>query len=169
MKPDLKKAITGGVVGTIVMTLMAMYLAPMMTGMPMDIAAMIAGMMGMPWLMGMMGHLMMGIVVFPLILCLCCLWPGAGQSGGQRIDLGCRALGHGGDRGDANGGCRVPDVQRGRHNGSNRITDGASGLWWSVGVNCRWWRGSCGGLGVRHTFESAKWSARLGGPFLFGS
>ena len=67
MRPDIKKAITGGVVGTIVMTLMAMYVAPMMTGMPMDIAAMLAGMLGTSWMIGMVGHLMMGIIVFPLI------------------------------------------------------------------------------------------------------
>ena len=67
MKPDLKKAFGGGVVATIVMTLMAMYVAPMMTGMPMDIAAMIAGMAGMSWTVGMVIHLMMGIIIFPLI------------------------------------------------------------------------------------------------------
>ena len=67
MRPTLKNAIYGGIAGTIVMTIMAMYLAPMMTGMPMDIAAMLAGMMGMSWTMGMIGHLMMGIIVFPLL------------------------------------------------------------------------------------------------------
>ncbi len=67
MKPDLKNAVTGGLAGTIVMTLMAMYLAPMMTGQPMDIAAMIAAMMGMNWGVGMAVHLMMGIIIFPLI------------------------------------------------------------------------------------------------------
>ena len=67
MRPNIKNAVPGGVAGTIVMTLMAMYVAPMLTGMPMDIAAMLAGMMGMSWTMGMVGHLMMGIVVFPLI------------------------------------------------------------------------------------------------------
>lgn len=67
MKPELQKAVIGGVAGTVVMTLMAMYVAPMMTGMPMDIAAMLAGMMGMGWMMGMIGHIMMGVVIFPLI------------------------------------------------------------------------------------------------------
>ncbi len=67
MKPELQKAVIGGVAGTVVMTLMAMYVAPMMTGMAMDIAAMLAGMMGMGWMMGMVGHIMMGVVIFPLI------------------------------------------------------------------------------------------------------
>ena len=67
MRPNLKKAVLGGVAGTIVMTMMAMFVAPMMAGMPMDIAALLAGMLGMSWAVGMVGHLMMGIIVFPLI------------------------------------------------------------------------------------------------------
>ena len=66
-RPDLKNAVLGGVAATIVMTLMAMYVAPMMTGMPMDIAALIAGMLAMSWGVGMLIHLMMGIIIFPLI------------------------------------------------------------------------------------------------------
>lgn len=67
MQIDIKKAVLGGVVATIVMTLMAMYVAPMMTGMPMDIAAMLAGMLGGSYMLGMLAHVMMGVVVFPLI------------------------------------------------------------------------------------------------------
>jgi uncharacterized membrane protein YagU involved in acid resistance len=67
MRPDTKNAILGGIAATIVMTLMAMFVAPMMTGMPMDIAAMIAGMMGAGYAIGMVIHLMMGIVIFPLL------------------------------------------------------------------------------------------------------
>jgi uncharacterized membrane protein YagU involved in acid resistance len=46
---------------------MMMYASPMM-GMPkMDIAGMISGMMKMPWIIGMMIHLMLGVVLFPFI------------------------------------------------------------------------------------------------------
>jgi len=46
---------------------MMMYASPMM-GMPkMDIAGLISGMMKMPWIIGMMIHLMLGVVLFPFI------------------------------------------------------------------------------------------------------
>ncbi|GBC76887.1 hypothetical protein HRbin08_00355 [bacterium HR08] len=70
----VEKAILGGFIATLVMT-MIMYLAPMM-GMPkMDVAAMLGGMMSqtMPepmsglWLLGMMLHFVNGSVIFPLI------------------------------------------------------------------------------------------------------
>ncbi len=47
------------------MTKMALFVAPMMTGMPMDIAAMLGGMVG-GLTMGWIAHIMMGVVVFPL-------------------------------------------------------------------------------------------------------
>ena len=65
MKPDNTKAIIGGIAGTIAMTLMMMYMAPMMTGMPMDIAGMLGGMLG-GWTMGMIAHVVMGVIIFPL-------------------------------------------------------------------------------------------------------
>lgn len=67
MKPQLTKTIAGGVVATVVMTAMMMWVAPMMTGMPMDIAAMIGAMLGNSYTLGMLMHLMLGIVVFPLV------------------------------------------------------------------------------------------------------
>ena len=69
MKPEIKMAVIGGVAGTLVMTMMMMFVAPMMTGMPMDIAAMLGGMLG-GYTMGMIAHLMMGIIVFPLAYAL---------------------------------------------------------------------------------------------------
>ncbi len=67
MKPNVGKAILGGLVGTILMTLMMYFVAPMMMGRPMDIAAMLGSMMGNNWMLGMMAHLVNGIVIFPLI------------------------------------------------------------------------------------------------------
>jgi len=66
MKPEITKAALGGIAGTIVMTMMMMFVAPMMTGMPMDIAAMLGGMLG-GYTVGMIAHIMMGVVIFPLI------------------------------------------------------------------------------------------------------
>ncbi len=67
MRPDIKNALYGGIAGTLVMTLMMMFIAPTLTGQPMDIAALLGGMLGNSYALGMAGHLMMGIVIFPLI------------------------------------------------------------------------------------------------------
>jgi len=69
VKPELIKSIYGGIAGTIVMTLMMMFVAPMLTGMPMDIAAMLGTMVG-GYTMGMIAHIMMGVIVFPLAYAL---------------------------------------------------------------------------------------------------
>lgn len=60
-------AIVGGVVGTAVMTLMMYFVAPMMLGRPMDVAAMLSTVLGGSWIFGMLMHLMNGIVIFPLL------------------------------------------------------------------------------------------------------
>lgn len=57
----------GGAVGTVLITSMMYFVAPMMTGRAMDIAAMLGSMMGGSWALGMLAHLVNGIVVFPLI------------------------------------------------------------------------------------------------------
>lgn len=67
MKPSLTKAIGGGLAGTVAMTLMMRFVAPMMLGHPMDIAGMLASMMGGVWAVGMAAHLMNGVVIFPLV------------------------------------------------------------------------------------------------------
>jgi len=61
------KTILGGFVGTAVMTLMMYFVAPMMLGKPMDIAAMLGGMLGGSWAMGLLMHFANGSIVFPLI------------------------------------------------------------------------------------------------------
>ena len=66
MKPNIGRAILGGLAGTTVLTLLMYVGAPMM-GMPkMDIAAMLGSML-CGWTMGMMMHVLNGIVLFPLI------------------------------------------------------------------------------------------------------
>lgn len=59
------KLILGGVTGTAAMTIM-MLIAPMM-GVHMDIAASLAGMVHAPWVVGMVLHLMMGVLIFLLV------------------------------------------------------------------------------------------------------
>lgn len=67
MKPNTGKAILGGLAGTVLMTLMMYYAAPMMMGLKMDIAAMLGSMMGNSWTLGMMAHFFNGTIIFPLI------------------------------------------------------------------------------------------------------
>ena len=64
------RAIVGGAIGTVLLTSMMYFVAPVMTGRTMDIAAMLGSMMGGSWALGMMVHLAQGIVVFPLIYVL---------------------------------------------------------------------------------------------------
>ncbi len=67
MRPSPRKAIIGGLVGTLVMTFMMYTVARMMLGRPMDVAAMLGGLLGNSWMMGMAMHLLNGIIIFPLI------------------------------------------------------------------------------------------------------
>ena len=66
MKPNIERAVLGGLAGTLAMTLL-MYVGGPMMGLPkMDIAAMLGSMLG-GWGMGMMMHILIGAVIFPLI------------------------------------------------------------------------------------------------------
>ena len=67
MQPEIKRAILGGIVGTLVMSLLMKFVAPMMIGHPMDIANLIGGMMGDNYLFGLAIHIINGVVLFPLI------------------------------------------------------------------------------------------------------
>jgi hypothetical protein len=66
MKPAIQKALLGGAAGTAIITMMMYLVAPMMLGRSMDIAAMLGSMMGNSWSLGMIAHVMIGVVVFPL-------------------------------------------------------------------------------------------------------
>jgi uncharacterized membrane protein YagU involved in acid resistance len=67
MKPNLGKAIAGGFVGTVLLTLMMRFAAPMMTGHKMDVAEKLGSMTGMGPVVGMVLHFMTGSVIFALI------------------------------------------------------------------------------------------------------
>ena len=63
MKMNFARATAGGVVGTVVMTVIGMFVSPMM-GMPaMNPAEMLAGPMGGSMMMGWVGHFMIGMVL----------------------------------------------------------------------------------------------------------
>ncbi len=64
--PTLMRAMLGGFVGTVAMTAMMYFVAPMM-GLNMDIAAMLGSMLGGSWAAGLMMHFLNGTVVFPAI------------------------------------------------------------------------------------------------------
>ena len=70
MKPNLGRAIAGGFVGTILLTLMMRFVAPMMTGQRMDVAGKLGDMTGMGPVAGMIMHLLTGSVIFGLIYAL---------------------------------------------------------------------------------------------------
>ncbi|MBI2466324.1 MAG: hypothetical protein HYV62_00620 [Candidatus Rokubacteria bacterium] len=71
LRPSIQKSLGGGLAGTVVMTFMMYFVAPMMLGRPMDVAAMLGSVLGGSWMMGMAMHLLNGIVIFPLIYAFC--------------------------------------------------------------------------------------------------
>jgi hypothetical protein len=68
-RPNVKRALAGGFIATLAMTMMMYLVAPMM-GVKMDIAGSLAGMLGVPWTVGLMMHFLNGVVIFPLIYAL---------------------------------------------------------------------------------------------------
>ena len=66
MKPNIGRTMLGGLVGTIVFTMLMYIGAPMMGLQKMDIAAMLGSMLG-GWTMGMAMHFVNGVILFPLI------------------------------------------------------------------------------------------------------
>jgi len=66
-RPALLKAVLGGFVGTAVMTMMMYFVAPMMLGKPMDVAALLGSVLGGSWLLGMLMHFINGSIIFPFI------------------------------------------------------------------------------------------------------
>ena len=70
MRPNLAKAMAGGLAGTVLMTMTMHFVAPLVLGHPMDIASMLGNMMGGSWALGMTAHILNGVVVFPLAYAL---------------------------------------------------------------------------------------------------
>jgi uncharacterized membrane protein YagU involved in acid resistance len=57
----------GGFVGTIAITALMYWVAPILIGMPMDIAKMLGDYVGIGWNGGMVLHFINGSIIFPLI------------------------------------------------------------------------------------------------------
>lgn len=67
MKPRFQQVLIGGFAATILMTLLMYYVAPLMLGGPMDIAAVIAGVLSTGWLAGITIHILLGGLAFPVV------------------------------------------------------------------------------------------------------
>lgn len=68
MRPSVGRAILGGFLGTVAITMMMYFVAPMMLGMPMDVAKMLGDFLGAGRTLGMGLHFINGTIIFPLIL-----------------------------------------------------------------------------------------------------
>jgi hypothetical protein len=66
MKPNIGRAIAGGFIGTVAITMMMYFVSPMM-GVKMDIPASLGKMLGGSWGLGMMMYFINGTIIFPLI------------------------------------------------------------------------------------------------------
>ncbi len=66
IKHHLLKALLGGFAGTLVFTLMGKFIAPLMTGHVMDVAALLAPLFGGSHLDGIIAHFALGTLAFPL-------------------------------------------------------------------------------------------------------
>jgi hypothetical protein len=66
VKEKLVRALAGGFVGTVIFTLMGKFLAPHVIGQPMDVAALMAPMLGGSHTVGVIAHFVIGTVIFPI-------------------------------------------------------------------------------------------------------
>lgn len=67
MNPNIGKAIVGGFVGTVLLTLMMRFVAPVMTGQKMDVPGKLGDMTGGGPIGGMVIHFLTGSIVFALV------------------------------------------------------------------------------------------------------
>ena len=66
MRPQGGRAVLGGFVGTITITMMMYWVGPMMGLMRMDIAEGLGMTLGIGWTGGLIAHFMNGTIIFPL-------------------------------------------------------------------------------------------------------
>ena len=66
VKSKLPRALVGGFVGTVLFTLMGMFVAPKVIGQPMDVAALIAPVLGGSHTAGLIAHFVTGTMIFPI-------------------------------------------------------------------------------------------------------
>jgi hypothetical protein len=66
IKSNLLRALIGGFVGTVLFTLMGLYLAPNIIGQQMDVGKLLAPLFGGSDDLGAAAHFLTGVIVFPL-------------------------------------------------------------------------------------------------------
>ena len=66
VKTKLPRALVGGFVGTVLFTLMGMFVAPEVIGSPMDVAALIAPLLNGSHTAGVIAHFVTGTILFPI-------------------------------------------------------------------------------------------------------
>jgi hypothetical protein len=66
VKEKLIRALAGGFVGTVLFTMMGLFVAPHVIGQPMDVAALMAPMLGGSHTAGVIAHFVTGTVAFPI-------------------------------------------------------------------------------------------------------
>jgi hypothetical protein len=66
VKEKLIRALAGGFIGTVIFTLMGKFLGPHVIGQPMDVAALMAPMLGGSYTVGVIAHFVVGTVIFPI-------------------------------------------------------------------------------------------------------
>ena len=67
MRPSTLQTIAGGFVATVAITAVMYWVAPLLIGMPMDIARTLGDFLGIGWGGGMVVHFINGSIIFPLI------------------------------------------------------------------------------------------------------
>jgi len=70
MQSSIWRGLFAGFVGTTIITLMVSFGSPDLTGGPSDLAALLAGMLGVSWIGGLWVHFLIGTVVLPTIYVL---------------------------------------------------------------------------------------------------
>ncbi|MGD9720124.1 MAG: DUF6789 family protein [Pirellulales bacterium] len=68
--PAISQSILGGFTGTLAITAMMYFVAPLMMGTKMDIASMLGSVLGGSWWAGMAMHFVVGTLIFPLTYAL---------------------------------------------------------------------------------------------------
>jgi uncharacterized membrane protein YagU involved in acid resistance len=67
MRPNYLRSVVGGLLGTVAITFLMYFVAPLLIGQPMDIAKMLGDFLGISWGAAMALHFINGTIIFPLI------------------------------------------------------------------------------------------------------
>src|SRR5262245_38042141 len=67
MRPNMSRVFLAGFTGTVCITLMMYFVSPLMSGGPVDIAAMLSNLFGGSWVAGIIAHFIIGTLILPAI------------------------------------------------------------------------------------------------------